>query len=826
MHAADRKRIDKENRKLAEDLFKIMSGHGIVTESLSKAPSYKHPGTINFNHRLAEAKRIYNENRYMAYRLENIKAHYTAIYNVGAKPGNPTWNKNSGRKAHPSRQFGDQEVQDPTTEGAGVSTSAGEAVTAGAVAEEFSGQNAPPRSISPSPRPPSRVQSSPPSRSSSSRAARVYMANSIVLVAPNTPRHDRMHTAPSSKARHLSNMHVVQEEIDNCDPLGPASQHHIKPKNLILEHWKIQDGDVLEVAVLKAPYEDQYSILGIDNKNNKKFQLDISSEQVTDELEGDFLVTSLENPEVWKALLEKVNLRCVSEFTRPGTSRSNKPQTAPFRHQASPQQFDADWTDAFAPSPSHVFSSPDAHVAAVSAPLRIETETSEVAGTQVSAANTLLSPIRDEDTTAVSIVTEEGEYDDYNEEWANADAITVPMQTVDEALGLDKSIESYYAEDTFEDIIQDANTVGYDPDSPSYTGLIVNKSSDMLVVPPPFDAPARPITADRFNQISTAERMNRNRGQEDQTAKSANCGANNSSSRPSSLSVPPLPLNALKATAARPPRRRNHSIIAPPPIIKIKHVVIGSSKKNRPAGKKNVTLHRQQEVASSGQEENKDKLETIAPSRKPRPKRTSSPAKTEQRPQWNDSSVIPAVVVRRDQSVIREDISQRRKYSGETYENASAFIRSIQATQRLDASENSAKVSIDSETKAESGPTVVASSGKENSTVAVTENLSANKILEAHVDAAGEGRNASDDAPVVHDIPSVAEPHPPAGPRPSGSGVRPGNSSGSRTRPSVKSTDAENFEYNPLRMSHQRGDNNSTLRNTNTAEPSMCSQGN
>jgi hypothetical protein len=51
-------------------------------------------------------------------------------------------------------------------------------------------------------------------------------------------------------------------------------------RNVILEHTKIQDNRLLEIAVVKEPYQDQYSIYGIDVDNGQRYELKLTSEDV------------------------------------------------------------------------------------------------------------------------------------------------------------------------------------------------------------------------------------------------------------------------------------------------------------------------------------------------------------------------------------------------------------------------------------------------------------------------------------------------------------------------------------------------------------------
>lgn len=89
--------------------------------------------------------------------------------------------------------------------------------------------------------------------------------------------------------------------------------------NVLLEYSKIQNGRVLDVAVIKEPYQDRYAIFGIDIDNGQRYELRLSSDNVSSILDGDILVTSLDNVEVWMALLNKVDLDPVESFSKLST---------------------------------------------------------------------------------------------------------------------------------------------------------------------------------------------------------------------------------------------------------------------------------------------------------------------------------------------------------------------------------------------------------------------------------------------------------------------------------------------------------------------------
>ena len=97
-----------------------------------------------------------------------------------------------------------------------------------------------------------------------------------------------------------------------------------KKNNVLLEYSKIQNGRVLDIAVIKEPYQDRYAIFGIDIDNGQRYELRLTSDDVSSILDGDILVTSLDNVEVWLALLNKVNLKEVKAFSKLSQQPNNQ----------------------------------------------------------------------------------------------------------------------------------------------------------------------------------------------------------------------------------------------------------------------------------------------------------------------------------------------------------------------------------------------------------------------------------------------------------------------------------------------------------------------
>lgn len=96
---------------------------------------------------------------------------------------------------------------------------------------------------------------------------------------------------------------------------SPAKQKPRVPK-VLLEYVKVQNGQTIDTVVMKEPFKDRYAVFGIDVTSGQRFELHFSSEEVFNVLEGDMLVTSVEDKAVWTALLEKVELLPVLKFTK------------------------------------------------------------------------------------------------------------------------------------------------------------------------------------------------------------------------------------------------------------------------------------------------------------------------------------------------------------------------------------------------------------------------------------------------------------------------------------------------------------------------------
>ena len=95
-------------------------------------------------------------------------------------------------------------------------------------------------------------------------------------------------------------------------------------QNVILEHVIVQNGQSLDTVVIKEPFKDRYSIFAIDFLSGQRYELHFSSEDISNLLEGDMIVTSICEKKVWISVLDKVALVPVEKFSKV-MARSNTP---------------------------------------------------------------------------------------------------------------------------------------------------------------------------------------------------------------------------------------------------------------------------------------------------------------------------------------------------------------------------------------------------------------------------------------------------------------------------------------------------------------------
>ena len=215
MNKEEARRIEENNFRLANRIFNIFGKEARIKQEL-KPSTYleNHPGTMNFNTRLNEAKRINHNNAKLARRLDAIQSYYNGKF------------------------------------------------------------------LPPPFRKPMKMERSSPRRRKDSIATSKYGNDAAIEV-------------------------LAQPKDSNI---------------LLFEYSKIQHGRVLDIAVTKdSPEVDTYTIFGVDVDNGQKYELHIAAGI----LEDDILVTAVNDPNVWMALLNQRELIPVEHFS-PSRSRKSK----------------------------------------------------------------------------------------------------------------------------------------------------------------------------------------------------------------------------------------------------------------------------------------------------------------------------------------------------------------------------------------------------------------------------------------------------------------------------------------------------------------------
>jgi hypothetical protein len=232
-----------------------MEGPGIISNIMEKSTTENHPGTINFPYRLAKAKQIHQENLAMASRLDSVKAYYDSkTLAAMTKQHRTTSGHNSPKKLKLTKR--DRAIEE--------------------------------------------------SRAGTPGGPSVFDQHGRIVLGRNA-----LHIHQTSAA--------VTGSFDPSSSSSPYDQSTSgpkRPRNVLLEYTKIQKGRVLDVAVIKEPFRDNYCIFGIDIDNGQRYELKLSSEEVSNILEGDILVTSVDNVEVWMTLLTKIELSPVEAFAK------------------------------------------------------------------------------------------------------------------------------------------------------------------------------------------------------------------------------------------------------------------------------------------------------------------------------------------------------------------------------------------------------------------------------------------------------------------------------------------------------------------------------
>lgn len=273
--------IALDNMLLAKRIFNIMEAPGMIHEVIADTRHLdNHAGTMNFHARLEDAQRIHRNNQIIATRLDTVKGVLTKNDLRNDNHFNPLQARVESRRRKMKKlsmlQKKGQGRQMPEWDDTPLNTHRSEngegGKTAAAAAAAKRGRNP--------------YKEGGPSGSLSARRA----------------------DSPGSGG----------PATGNISPVGRGSSHtpKVKPIKILLEYTKIQDSKVLDIAVVKEPFRDNFAVFGIDIDGGQRYELRLTSEDVASILDGDMLVTSIDSLEVWVALLNKVVLEQVDEFTK------------------------------------------------------------------------------------------------------------------------------------------------------------------------------------------------------------------------------------------------------------------------------------------------------------------------------------------------------------------------------------------------------------------------------------------------------------------------------------------------------------------------------
>jgi hypothetical protein len=144
------------------------------------------------------------------------------------------------------------------------------------------------------------------------------IGESVNLNANQGHSNHRVVGTNSSAERLNRNAVLTNKAMNSNKQTKPPMKQKQRPRvpKILLEYVKIQMGQTIDTVVMKEPFKDRYAVFGIDVTSGQRFELHFSSEEVFNVLEGDMLVTSVEDKAVWTALLEKVELLPVQKFTK------------------------------------------------------------------------------------------------------------------------------------------------------------------------------------------------------------------------------------------------------------------------------------------------------------------------------------------------------------------------------------------------------------------------------------------------------------------------------------------------------------------------------
>ena len=276
--------IALDNMLLARRIFNIMEAPGALHDVIADTRHLdSHAGTMNFPHRLEEAQRIHRHNQLIATRLDNVKGvlmREDLYSNTGFNP----LEAKSQRCREKMQRMADLRARrsqaPPEWNDAPLHSARGEDASAVRRAQRQLRQQSPNRTAH--------------------------------MPAPSGSQSARRAEEPHSTA---SGLQPNSARSSSPTPRVPSAAKS-RPIRILLEYTKIQAGKVLDLAVVKEPFRDRFAVFGIDIDGGQRYELRLTSEDVSSILDGDMLVTSIDSLEVWVALLNKIVLEPVAEFTK------------------------------------------------------------------------------------------------------------------------------------------------------------------------------------------------------------------------------------------------------------------------------------------------------------------------------------------------------------------------------------------------------------------------------------------------------------------------------------------------------------------------------
>ena len=290
-----KERVTKQNYALAKRIFKIMEEPGTIKTAIDDTRHLdSHLGTMNYRHRLEEALLTHKRNLHIAERLAKIKGYYTKkdLYMVDPL----------GRDKRRVRQKGGCGEKGKTTI----------------------------------------VRYVHPILARTTHVPNTRICSGLVEALREAGYEDGEKS--SGKSNNDENAPLITSRSDNTNSKSAAygafrkggaakakgglvfvsakSKAFQKYKfgNILLEYTKIQYGRVLDLVVLKQPFKDMYSVFGVDVSNGNLYENSYSTEDVSNLLDGDCIVTTADNTHVWKMLLNKVAMSNVKAFTSISTT--------------------------------------------------------------------------------------------------------------------------------------------------------------------------------------------------------------------------------------------------------------------------------------------------------------------------------------------------------------------------------------------------------------------------------------------------------------------------------------------------------------------------